>query len=113
MGYLYKGYCYETINEVAQSFSADNIFPISNGLVFTNATGFIGGVVNYTLQYKTGTTTAAATTVGTLSKSYPTCTYVGPITNYSGLQLNDVVTVSWLVVLVWVSAWAVKQMRYR
>ena len=111
MGYQYKGYCYETQTDVANAFTAENIYPISAGLVFTNTSGFIGNNVNFTLQYKTGTTTAAATNVGTLTKYFPSCTSIGPITTVTNMSVSDAIELSWLVVMVFVAAFSFKQMR--
>lgn len=110
MANLFNGYCYPTIGEAANAEIAMPIFNASSGLVdFVSYTATSATTVTMTFNYKTMIT--GGPSVYTMPRTYPTCANVGYLTNYTGLDLVDAVTVSWLVVLVWSIAWAIKQMR--
>lgn len=106
----FKGYCYSTIIEAANAEIAEPAFSSNLGVVvpisFSSTSATAG---NLTYQYKPLSNTPAATYV--LPRVYPACSEVGYLTNYSGLSLTDAVTVSWLVVLAWSLAYAVKVLR--
>jgi hypothetical protein len=106
---LYKGYCYATITDTANAIQSEPTMVYSTGAAQVNSYTVAGNVVTLTYGYKPFSTTAAATT--TQTKTLPTCANVGYLTNYSGLDLVDAVTVSWLVLLVWAMAWGIKAMR--
>lgn len=107
---LFDGYCYATIDEASNAEISTPIFNASSGLVdFTGYTVTSATTVNLTFNYKT--MIAGGPSVYTIPRTYPSCTSVGYLTNYTGLGLADAVTVSWLVVLVWSIAWGIKQMR--
>jgi hypothetical protein len=110
MANLFNGYCYATIQSAADAEISMPIFNANSGLVgysSFSATGATTG--NLTFSYKTMIT--GAPSVYTMPRTYPACANVGYLTNYSGLDLVDAVTVSWLVVLAWGLAWGVKNLR--
>lgn len=107
---LYKGYCYATIIDAATAEISEPIYRANVGVVsnttFASVTSTTG---NMTLTYKPLNNTGASQYV--ITRVYPSCSNVGYLTNYTGLDLVDAVTVSWLVVLCWSIAWGIKQMR--
>lgn len=83
------------------------IYP--EGLTHVASYSYTGQTLAITFSYKPFTT--ANPTTYTVNKTIPTCSNVGYLTNYSGMNLDDVVTTAWLVVAVWVIVWSIKNMR--
>lgn len=107
---LFDGYCYGTIQEAANAEIALPTQAAASGIV--SATSFTATSAtsgNMTFAYKTFSSTAQANFVH--SKNYPSCASVGYLTNYSGIELADAVSVSWLVVLAWSLAYGIKILR--
>ncbi len=106
----FDGYCYATIAEAA---TAEMSLPLNSANVGVFAATSFAAVTadsgNLTVTYKPMSNTAQSSYV--IQRIYPTCTDVGYLTNYSGLDLADAVTVSWLVVLAWALAFGVKVLR--
>jgi len=110
---LFQGYCYSTLTEAGNALLSGPPIAGSAGVAWphTFTTTAIPNQLQIVYGYKPYSATAQ-TTYAT-SRTLPACTNVGYLTNYSGMNLTDVVTTSWLVVFVWVSAWAIKTMRGR
>jgi hypothetical protein len=107
---MYKGYCYATQGEAVKADISNGSLAGSAGVSSPTAYTVVNSTtVNMTYSYKPYSTTAAANYVHT--RVYPTCTEVGYLTNYSGMNITDVVTTSWLVVGVWVAAFTYKAFR--
>ncbi|WAR42991.1 hypothetical protein [Methylomonas rapida] len=109
---LFEGYCYSTTQEAADA-------DLSRGLIAVD-TGLLGGVAVTNISGTTADLTfnyqpfaGGLPVIVSITRAYPSCSSVGYHHNYSGLTLSDVVEVSWMVVLVWASAWAIKSMRAR
>jgi len=107
---IYDGYCYSTIAEAATAEISRPIFGVSSGLVdltsFSASTATVGTM---TFLYKPMSTSPGTTY--TMSRTYPACVEVGYQHNLTGIDLVDAITVSWLVVLVWVIAYGFKILR--
>jgi len=115
MAWSYNGYCYPTLENIGDIVKSTDTYVLSNGWSFPSSyTVQAGtGTITYTLLYKAGgaTTVMGSVPGGSFSRNYSPCTNVGYLTNYSGLELTDAVSVSWMVVLVWVTAYTFKMWR--
>ncbi len=109
---LFHGYCYSTTQEAADADLSRGLIAVDSGLLGgVSVTNVIGTSADLTYHYQAFSGGSPLTV--TITRAYPSCASVGYQHNYSALSLSDVVEVSWLVVLVWASAWAIKSMRYR
>jgi len=106
---IYNNFCYSTLAEAAVAELSQPARAHATGISHaeTYAVTTTANTVNITYRYKPFSTAAA--TVYVVPKTYPTCTQVGYLTNFTGMNLPDVVKVSWLVVLVWAVAWGLKR----
>lgn len=106
---IYNNYCYPTLAAAATAELSEPARAHATGISHAEsfATTTVLNQVNITYRYKPFSTAAA--TVYVLPKNYPVCSNVGYLTNYSGMTLPDVVSTSWLVVLVWAVAWGIKR----
>lgn len=106
----FNGYCYSSITEAAAAEISLPVFSANVGVaVSTSFSAVTANTGNLTVTYKPFSNTAVSSYV--LTRTYPSCTDVGYLTNYTGLDLLDAVTVSWLVVLCWAMAFGVKTIR--
>jgi hypothetical protein len=107
MPFIYNNYCYPSLADAAAAESSGPPQAVNNGVSLSlpytpnNATS-----VYLNFRYKSFTSTTVNDSA--MVKTYNTCAPIGPMVNQSGLSLVDVMTVSWLVVGVWVVAWGVK-----
>ncbi|MCQ8130466.1 hypothetical protein [Methylomonas rivi] len=111
MANLFNGYCYDSVDVAAETelateprFTADGVY-----------SPYMAG--NYTIE-TADMTYIFTPLVGsqqyvTVTRVYPQCAEVGYQNNYTGLTIDDSIELSWMVALVWITAWAIKQMRYR
>jgi len=110
---LYNGYCYATINEVAEAISSEPFKTGANEFLWVTPSSSTGNTVNLQLYKKTDVA-GLSNSLGTFSRIIPTCNEVGPyppVGFMSGLTLADSVELSWLVIGVWVVAFAFRSMR--
>lgn len=106
----FDNYCYGSQAEAAVAEISRPAISGSSGVaVAVSYTSVNSTDVNMTYRYKPYSTSAANTYV--LLRSYPSCSSVGYLTNYSGMNLADVISVSWLVVFCWVAAWSLKNLK--
>lgn len=108
MPYQYSDYCYATVKEAAGSVYAEpTVFDNTVNKAMMIPTSFTVSGSTAVFSYKVnGTGTAVSVT-----RTFPTCSTVGPIHNNSGLITADVVQASWMVFAVFAAVWAVKQLR--
>lgn len=110
---LYNGYCYATIQEVADQIASAPFISGASEVFWFQTSSSTGN--NATVQLVKKTDAAGlASVVGTFSRIMPTCTKVGPVPSVgfmSGLSLADSVELSWLVIGVWTVAFAFRAMR--
>jgi hypothetical protein len=100
-GYLYKSFCYETVEQVAASVHS-SFFLEGFGVIQSVSGGSSGLTVSY--LHSSG---------NLLSFSYPvaTCEKLGFDNNFSGLTKDDSVQISSAIVGVLIAAWAIKIVR--
>lgn len=109
---LFDGYCYSTTQEAADADLSRGLIAVDTGLLGGVAVTNISGT-SADLTYHYQAFVGGSPVTVSITRAYPSCSSVGHQHNYSGLALSDVVEVSWMVVLVWASAWAIKSMRAR
>lgn len=100
-GYLYKSYCYETAQQVADSIHS--AFFLEGFGVIQSVSGIDGGItVNY-LNFSGNL----------LSFSYPlvSCEKMGFDNTFSGLTKEDTLFLSTSMVGILIAAWAIKIVR--
>jgi hypothetical protein len=95
--YLYDNYCYETLQQAVDAEISAPIRPTESGVAVP--VSFDG--TNLVFSSSSG--------IGfSVPRVYPACSSVGYQHNLTGVSLEDAVESSWLVVLAWAIAWAIK-----
>jgi hypothetical protein len=112
MGLLYEDYCYATIDEAARSEMSSSTFLDLTGLLAPRSYTVSTSNSVYLVFKRVIFGTPGESHLG-VTRFYSSCSDVGYQHNFSGLTLSDVTELSWLVVAVWASAWAIKTMRGR
>lgn len=103
----YDGYCYATALDAANAELSHPIMA-SGGLYSPVSVAVSGANATFTYQYASpGQTTVSLTA----TRAYPDCASAGPLHNLSGLELNDVVSVSMSIVLIWSIAFCSKALQ--
>lgn len=108
---LYKGYCYADSILASKAELSETVFVSANNLILPLTASTQTNPQRMTMQYNVRSLDGTTSFNFAGTREYPTCTDVGYLTNYSGMELVDVVEVSWLVFGVWAITWAVKTMR--
>ena len=101
IGYLYKSFCYQTVEQVAASVHSS--FFLEGFGVIQSVSGIGGGLtVNY-----------LDSSGHLLSFIYPlaTCEKLGFDNNFTGLTVDDSIQISSAVVGVLIAAWCIKILR--
>jgi hypothetical protein len=91
MGYVYKGYCYESLDAAAVAVHGDGALlpgPSSLTAVYVN-----GSVLDLSVT----DVSSGTPVVRSLSWSPSQCSTVGPLTNQTGLNIQDAVDLGWAV----------------
>ncbi|QXP85487.1 hypothetical protein [Methylococcus sp. Mc7] len=109
MGVLYQAYCHESADTVAGLVMGTQLH--DGGSYPWYVAGYTVGTasVDYLITYFSGTPPVPQTL--TVTVPLVSCPVVGPITNASGLAVDDVTQVSWLVAAVLLSAYVIKLLR--
>lgn len=115
MGYKYKNVCLETIDEFRQWFAQD----CTGQLVTTGSGGSAVGAVAQCTPVSTGVNVrlyslSTGSAIGTETLIQPpqiSCTYSASSGSSSAsIPTADIIETAWLVVGVWVAAWAFRRM---
>jgi hypothetical protein len=107
---LFNGYCYSTIDEAALAEISLPAFSSGQGVSVPVAYSVTGSEsVDLTYRFKPFSADAQSDYI--LTRAYPTCSNVGYLTNYTGLDLTDAIATSWMVVLCWAIAYGWKNSR--
>lgn len=107
---LFDGYCYASVTDAATAEIAQPAHNDGTGVsVAVSASPINATDATITFNHKPFNLGSASSYA--ITRTYPACTDVGYLHNYSGVTLSEVVETSWLVVAVWVAAWSIKQMR--
>lgn len=107
---LYQNYCYADLATAANAELSSPTLVSDLGLVSPKAftsTSLTSGLLMYHYTPLNG---GAAYDLNH-DRIYPACSSVGYLTNFSGLELVDVVEISFSVILVWAVAFGYKSMR--
>lgn len=107
MGYRYKDVCYETKQQFHEAFAQDcsfHFYTIQSGIYSFGYCTADALQVNYLFKNDSNLNFSTRSFVPQSSTCDYTATQTNKFTN------ADVVAMSWLIVSVWVAAWAIKKM---
>ncbi len=108
---MYQGYCYPTLNDVAQALLSENTISAASGMLSANVAVTTATPNQLLITYAYKAYSTAAQTSYQLTRLFPTCTNIGYQHNQTGIDLVDATATSWAVVGVLVAAWAITVMR--
>ena len=100
MSYLFKSYCYETMEEVSNAVYSSFELPFG---VIQSVSGS-GGGLSISYLYQDG----GALNTGTFNYPLVSCTKLGFDNSFSGLTAADSTLIGSSVVSVLIAAWAIK-----
>ncbi|WP_157203480.1 hypothetical protein [Methylomicrobium agile] len=105
---LFRGYCYPSLSDAANAEISLPAMPADDGVAVAVAfSALADDTANITYRFLL----PSGQSDYILTRVYPSCSSVGYLTNYSGLELSDVIEVSFGIVLCWAVAFGFKTMR--
>lgn len=111
MGYKYKAECLETLQEFYDRYAEDcsNQVAVGSSLTITKCISTSTGVDVWAYKIDTGALVQSnSANIPHITPQTFSCNYTSP--SSTTITTADIVETSWLIVGVWVVAWAVRKM---
>lgn len=77
MAWLYNGYCFATLQEIGDTIQSQPFEVGASAVYFVNSYVVNGGSIQMSIFQKTNVLTSQQASMGTITRTFPTCTTVG------------------------------------